>query len=86
MVLFCKIHDLVVRCASLVLSRCPGAPEGDIVLNSFPPSPLFATIKVVLGKPNAFEGSKMMCEEVFFRLVPFRMSILTRFGIFCRLR
>ena len=74
-VLFCKIHDLVVYCASLVQSRCPGAPEGDIVLNSSPPPPpsqLFATKKIVLGKPNAFEGSKMMCEEVFFLLVPFR--------------
>ena len=31
MVLFCKIHDLVVHCASFVQSRCPGAPEGGIV-------------------------------------------------------
>ena len=31
MVLFCKIHDLVVHSASLVKSRFPGAPEGDIV-------------------------------------------------------
>ena len=40
MVLFCKIHYLVVHGASLVQSRCPGAPEGGIVKN---PSPLFAT-------------------------------------------
>ena len=31
MVLFCKIHDLVVQCASLVLSRYPLDQEGDIV-------------------------------------------------------
>ena len=37
-----------------------------------PPSPLFATTKIILGKPNAFEGSKMMCEEIFFLLVQFR--------------
>ena len=30
-VLYCKIHDLVVHCASLVQSRWPGAPEGGIV-------------------------------------------------------
>ena len=36
-----------------------------------PPSPLFATKIIVLDKPNAFEGPKMMCEEVFFLSVPF---------------
>ena len=36
------------------------------------PSPLFATKKIVLDKTNAFEGSKMMLEEVFFLSVPFR--------------
>ena len=27
-VLFCRIHDLDVQCASLVQSNCPGGPEG----------------------------------------------------------
>ena len=69
MVLFCKIHDLGVHCASLVQLGCHGAPERGIVQ-----SPLFSLLfatKNVHDKPNAFEGSKMMC-EVFFLLVPFR--------------
>ena len=56
MVLFCKIHYLVVHGASLVQSRCPGAPEGGIVKKSFP----IVRDKNILDKQNALEGSKMM--------------------------
>ena len=37
----------------------------------FIPLPHCSRPKIVLDKPNAFEGSKMMCEEVFFLSVPF---------------
>ena len=47
-----------------------------------PPSPLFATKKIVLSKLNAFEGSKMMCEEVFFLLVLFRSKHFDTFWHF----
>ena len=77
--LFCKIHDLVVHGASSVQSRWSGAPEGGIVKNASPLSPLFATKKIVLDKPNAFEGSKMMCKFSSFRC-HLEVSILTRFG------
>ena len=40
-VLFCRLHDLDVQCASLVQSNCSGAQKGVISLT--PPSPLFAT-------------------------------------------
>ena len=72
MVLFCKIHDLVAHCASLVQSRSPGAPEGGVVCNSHHLPHCSKQAKIVLDKPNAFEGSKMMCEEVIFVSVPFR--------------
>ena len=72
MVLLCKIHDLVVHCASLVQSRCPRPRKGTkSKIPLPPPSPLFVTKKIVLDKPNAFEGPKMLCEEVFFLSVPF---------------
>ena len=67
MVLFYKIHDVVVHCASLVQSRCPGVHS----LKFLPPPFLIVRLKkIVLNKPNAFEGPKMMCEEVFFLSVP----------------
>ena len=82
MVLFCKLHDdLVVHCASLVKSRCPGYPEGGIVLNS-PPFSIVRNIFFCVDKPNEFEGSKMMCEEVFFFSVPFRSKHFDAFWHF----
>ena len=80
MVLLKKIHDLVVHCVSLVQSRCPGVQEGDIV---YPPlSPFFVTKKIILDKPNAFQGSKMICEEVFFLWVPFGIKYFDAFWYF----
>ena len=55
MVLFCKIHDAVVHCASLVQSRCPGAPEGDIVSNPHFP--------VVCNK-NMFSANRMHLRDL----------------------
>ena len=67
-VLFCKIHYLVVHCASLVQWRCPGGPEGEKskIHPSLTPSPLLATKNIILDKRNAFEGSKRMYEVVYF--------------------
>ena len=70
MVLFCKIHDLSVHCDSLVQSRCHGVPEGGSLKSPPPPTPSLRQ-KIVFDKLNEFEGSKMMCEDVFFLSVPF---------------
>ena len=44
------------------------APEGE--KSQIHPFPIVRDKKIVLDKPNAFEGSKMMYEEVFFLSVP----------------